>query len=104
MSRVKLIGGPLDGKYREVSRKPPDFVFAAPREGRVDSPVRLFQTAAEDRFLYRREDSQRATNIREDNYLYAGHRYARCCGGYHRRDDDGNLTCTVCGAELYAER
>lgn len=101
---VLLVGGPLCGKRKPLSKAAPDFVFAHASGDRADSTVRLFQASSTDRWLYRKESVQQHATHRTEVFLYAGHQYARCCGAFHRRSDDGNLACTLCGNKLLAER
>lgn len=93
MSRVFLIGGPLDGKSRVV-RSPLRFLWAEDGEG---ATVRFFRAPAPDRHLYRFAGAVDG----EKSYLYAGHLFGFCCGAFYGRPQSGApWRCVVCGAEV----
>lgn len=103
MSRITLLGGPLDGKTRGGIKGVPTFVWATSDPTDSMAPLRLWRSPGRDRCLYRHVGTRHGADEQERRYLYAGHQYAYCCGAFHQRPDaGGSWACMVCGESVHA--
>lgn len=96
MTRLVLLGGPLDGRDKLV-RSLPAFVWIAADPSDDKQPVRIWKSPGSGRHLYRSYRRRQGPSGHETIYTYAGHTHAFCCGGYHAKPEEGEWRCMVCG-------
>jgi hypothetical protein len=99
LSRLPLVGGPLDG--HDIRNQPRPFVWVGVRAGRGT----IFAGPGVGRALYRRiilDYRQGETIFQRPAYIYAGDTHWVCpgCNGYMQRAERGGATvaCSLCGA------
>jgi hypothetical protein len=95
--RIVLIGGPLDGAERDVTQRPPDYVWVQPGGGYP----RFFRQKKPGRLLYRYDHGTKRKGEWDHFFLWSDLTVALCgaCDVFHRREAD-TTSCQFCGGPL----